>query len=127
MFRTVFPSETCRLSFQNKINLIHLVHLVGFTIDISFQGLCLMVCANLITSNTEPTNQPTNHMQQSTSSEANRSSAIQETPRMFIQPESPLMHSKASATCPSPEPQQSSQCPPISLEDSFHYYPPIYA
>ena len=28
------PSETCRVSFQNKINFIHWLHLVGFTIQI---------------------------------------------------------------------------------------------
>jgi len=31
MLRTVFPSETCRVSFQNKFDT--LVHLVGFTIE----------------------------------------------------------------------------------------------
>ena len=33
-WRTERPSETCRESFQNEINLIHLVHLVGFTTEI---------------------------------------------------------------------------------------------
>ena len=32
------PSETCRVSFQNKINLIHWVHLAGFTIGIYYDA-----------------------------------------------------------------------------------------
>jgi len=37
-----------------------------------------------------------------------------------MEPEGSLQHSKASATYPYPEPDQSSQCLPIShLEDTF--------
>ena len=33
------PSETCRVSFQNKINFDTLVHLIGFTIEVIWQAL----------------------------------------------------------------------------------------
>src|SRR5215470_8956476 len=45
-----------------------------------------------------------------------------------MEPEGSLPHSQELATCPYPEPVQSSPCPPIPLrEDPFQYYPPIYA
>ena len=47
-------------------------------------------------------------MVQSPSWEANWFAASQEIPRIFMEPEGPLPHSQASATCPSPEPAQSS-------------------
>jgi hypothetical protein len=48
-------------------------------------------------------------MQQSPSWEANRSSASQEIPPNFMEPEGSLPHSQVPATCPYPEPDQS--CP----------------
>jgi hypothetical protein len=45
-----------------------------------------------------------------------------------MEPEDSLQHSQEPATCPCPEPYQSSPCLPIPLlEDPFKYYPPIYA
>jgi hypothetical protein len=45
-----------------------------------------------------------------------------------MEPEGSLPHSQEPATCPYPEPAQSSPCPVIRLlEDPFYYYPPIYA
>jgi hypothetical protein len=45
-----------------------------------------------------------------------------------MEPERSLPHSQASATCPYPEPYQSSSWIPIPLlEDPFYYYPPMYA
>jgi hypothetical protein len=45
-----------------------------------------------------------------------------------MEPESSLPHSQAPVTCPYSETDQSSQYLPIPrLEDSFYYYPPIYA
>ena len=42
--------------------------------------------------------------------------------------EGTLPHSKAHATCPYPQPDQSSSCLPIKLlADLFKCYPPIYA
>ena len=42
--------------------------------------------------------------------------------------EGSLPHSQAPATCPCPEPHQSSTCPLSPLhEDPSSYYPPIYA
>jgi len=44
----------------------------------------------------------------------------------FMEPESSLPHSQESATCPYPEPAQSSPFPHITLpEDPSEYYPPI--
>jgi len=66
-------------------------------------------------------------MQQSPSSEANRFSATQEIPRIFLEPESSLPHSQAPATCSYPEPARSSPYPHIPLpENPSYYYPPIY-
>jgi hypothetical protein len=45
-----------------------------------------------------------------------------------MEPGGSLPHSQEPATCPYPEPVQSSSCPPIPLpEDPIQYYPPIYA
>ena len=47
-------------------------------------------------------------MVQSPSWEANWFAAIQEIPRIFMEPEGSLPHSQATATCPYPVPAQSS-------------------
>ena len=47
-------------------------------------------------------------MEQSPSWEANWFAASQEIPRIFMEPEGSLPPSQASATCPYPEPAQSS-------------------
>jgi hypothetical protein len=45
-----------------------------------------------------------------------------------MEPEGSLPRSQEPATCPYPEPAQSSSCTPISLpEYPSWYYPPIYA
>jgi hypothetical protein len=44
-----------------------------------------------------------------------------------MEPEGSLPHLQETATCPYPEPAQSSPCPIPLLEDPFQYYPPIYA
>jgi hypothetical protein len=47
-----------------------------------------------------------------------------------MEPEGSPPHSQQPATCPYPEPDRSSPCPPPPfrrLEDPFWYYPPIYA
>jgi hypothetical protein len=44
-----------------------------------------------------------------------------------MEPGGSLPHSQEPATCPYPEPAQSSPCPIPLLEDPFEYYPPIYA
>ena len=45
-----------------------------------------------------------------------------------MEPEGSLPHSQVPASCPYPEPDQSSPCPHITLsEDPSQYYPPIYA
>ena len=45
-----------------------------------------------------------------------------------MEPRSSLPHSQQPATCPYPEPHQSSTCPTIPLpEDPSWNYPPIYA
>jgi len=45
-----------------------------------------------------------------------------------MEPEGLLSHSQVPATCPYPEPAQSSPSPHIPLpEDPSQYYPPIYA
>ena len=44
-----------------------------------------------------------------------------------MEPEGSLPHSQEPATCPYPEPDQSSPCPTPLLRDPFQYYPPIYA
>jgi len=44
-----------------------------------------------------------------------------------MQPEHVLLHSQEPATCPSPQPDQSSPYPSFPLlKVSFKYYPPIY-
>jgi hypothetical protein len=59
-------------------------------------------------------------MEQSSSWEANRSSARQEIPPNFMEPEGSMPHSQAPATWRYPEPDESSQCLPIQpLEDPF--------
>jgi len=46
----------------------------------------------------------------------------------FKKPKGSLPHSQQLATCPYPDPDQSSPCHPIPLpEDTFQYYTPIYA
>ena len=50
-------------------------------------------------------------MELSPSSEANRSSVSQETSYNLMETEGSLSHSQQSATCPYPEPDQSSPCP----------------
>ena len=56
----------------------------------------------------QPTNQPTkqlsNYMKQSPSWKANRSLSSQEIPRIFMEPEGSLLHSKWPAICPYPGP-----------------------
>jgi len=54
----------------------------------------------------------TNSMKKSLSWEANRSIASQEIPCIVWNPK---VHSQATATCPYPEPQQSSPCLLISF------------
>jgi len=49
-------------------------------------------------------------MERSPSSEANRSPVSQETTYNLMEPEGSLSHSQQSATCPYPEPDQSSPC-----------------
>jgi len=45
-----------------------------------------------------------------------------------MEPEGSLLHWEALATCPDPEPDQSSLCLPILLlKYLFQYYPTIYA
>jgi len=45
-----------------------------------------------------------------------------------MEPEGSLPHSQVPASCPYPDPDQSSPCPHITLpEDPSQYYPPIYA
>jgi len=45
-----------------------------------------------------------------------------------MEPEGPLPHSQAPATCPYPEPDLSSSCITIPLlGNSFQHYPTIYA
>jgi hypothetical protein len=44
-----------------------------------------------------------------------------------MEPGRTLPHSQEPATCPCPEPAQSSPCPIAILEDTFQYYAPIYA
>ena len=45
-----------------------------------------------------------------------------------MEPEGSLPHLQVWTTCPYPEPDQSSPCPPIALpEDPSSFYPPIYA
>jgi hypothetical protein len=44
-----------------------------------------------------------------------------------MEPGGSLPHSQQPATCPNPEPAQSSPRPIPRLEDPFSYYPPIYA
>jgi len=44
-----------------------------------------------------------------------------------MEPEGLLPHSQVPATCPCPEPDQSSRYSHVQLpEDPFYYYPPIY-
>ena len=46
----------------------------------------------------------------------------------FMESEGSLPHAQECATCPYPETDQFSLCPPILLsEDPFYYYPPIHA
>ena len=52
-------------------------------------------------------------MQQSPSCEANRFAASQAIPPHFTEPEGSLPHSQLPATCPYPEPAQSSPYPHI--------------
>jgi len=41
--------------------------------------------------------------------------------------ESSLLHLQVPATCPCPDPEQSSLCLPIlPFENQFYYHPPIY-
>jgi hypothetical protein len=56
----------------------------------------------------------TNSMEQSPSWEANRSAASQEIPRIYIEPRDSLLHLPEPVTCPYPDPDQSSPCPPPS-------------
>ena len=47
-----------------------------------------------------------------------------------MEPEGSLPHSQVPATCPYPQPDQSSPCPCLQIplpEDPSEYYPPIYA
>jgi len=37
-----------------------------------------------------------------------------------------LLHLQEPTNFPYPEPDQSSSCPPIPLEDRFQYHPPVY-
>jgi hypothetical protein len=60
--------------------------------------------------------------------EANRSSANPETPPHFMEPEGSLPRLQEPATCPYPKPEQSYSCLLFPLlEDTFEYYPPMYA
>ena len=70
-----------------------------------------------------------NSMEKSPSWEAKRFSASQEIPRVLRELEGSLPHSQQPATCPYSEPDKSSPRPPPVLlhEDSFQYYPLIYA
>ena len=52
-------------------------------------------------------------MDQSPSWEANRFSASQEIPRLFMEPESSLPHSQVPTTCPYPKPARSSHYVPV--------------
>ena len=62
----------------------------------------------------------TNSMDQSPSCETRRSSASQEIPHIFLEPEVSLLHSQGSATCHYPEPGQSISYFSIPLlEDPF--------
>jgi hypothetical protein len=62
-------------------------------------------------------------MEQSPSWEVNTSSATEEIPRILMETEGSLSHSQEPATCPHPEPDQSSPCPPPiqPLEDPFSW------
>jgi hypothetical protein len=74
------------------------------------------------------TNQPTIYMEQSPSLEANRSSASQENSSHCTEPDDSLAYSQDTAICPYIETYQSSPSLLIPLtEDTFQYYPPIYA
>jgi hypothetical protein len=62
----------------------------------------------------------TNSTEQSLSWETTNFSASQEIPPHIMEPEGSLPRSQATATCPYPEPYQSSPCLPIPrLEDPF--------
>jgi hypothetical protein len=66
-------------------------------------------------------------MEQSPSWEANGFSGSQEIFPHFMEPVGSLPHLQVPATCPYPEPDQSSPCPQISLlEDPAKCYPPSY-
>jgi hypothetical protein len=58
-----------------------------------------------------------NSTEQSPSCEANRFSASQEIPCIFMEPEGSLLHSQVPATCPYHEPDRSSACLPIPLSE----------
>ena len=67
-------------------------------------------------------------MEHKPSWEAHRISASQEIPRILWNAEGSLPHSQVPATCPCPEPDQTSLCPHIPLpEDPSYYYTFIYA
>jgi len=56
-------------------------------------------------------------MEQSPSSEANRSSATQEIPPHVMEPDVSLPHLQVPTTYPYPEADQSCPCPPIPLPE----------
>ena len=59
-------------------------------------------------------------MEQSISWEANRFSASQEIPRIFMAPEISLPHSSVPATCPYPEPYKDAPCLPLHFLKIHH-------
>jgi hypothetical protein len=63
-----------------------------------------------------------NSTDKSPSSEANRSSGGQNKSAHFMEPEDSLPHSQASATCPYPQPEQSSPCLPIQRLENCHIH-----
>ena len=70
-------------------------------------------------------------MEQSPSWEADRSSASADIPPQFMEHEGSLPHSQQPATCPYPEPDQSSPYLPTHFFkihfNIIQHHPPIYA
>ena len=100
------------------------------------KGLCKIVCdfwskhkANFATTDcitNKPTNQPTKCKEQSPCWKSNSSLPTQEIP-LIVEAGGSLPHSQQPATCPYPEPDQTSPRPFILfLEDQFWCYLAIY-